>query len=189
MPKTSLAVGILALLLAARAGAAESPPPDLRPLLVIQSSTASTDSLDYTDQRITIYQGGTLTLQDLISLDPRSLSGCDVRVLALGTGSPAALAKLQQALRNGQVGIQRDCGLGQDSGVNLDYRLEWTSPRGRTNRFKFGTFYQNGCPAGLALVKKAVEDYVEAVVNAPGTKVVRSGLCARSLTSAAGGAR
>jgi len=181
MPKSSLAVVPLPLLLAARValgatavlGAAPPPPPDLRPLLEIQTHTFSTDSAEFADQEITIYQGGTLQYKATSGPVPT----CVNTTLALGTGAPAAFAPLKQALRVGQVGIQKDCGKGFEFGTNLEYRLEWRSTTGRVNRFEFGTLYKSGCPAGVAVIKKAIDDYVAAVLSAPGTKVIRSAPC------------
>jgi hypothetical protein len=45
------------------------------------------------------------------------------------------------------------------------------------NRFRFGTFYQQGCPAGVAAIKKAVSDYLGAVLSERGTKIIRSNPC------------
>jgi hypothetical protein len=181
MSKTSLAVGTLTFLLAAHAalgadgvlGAAPPPPPDLRPLLEIRTHRFSTDSSEFADQEISIYQGGAVQLKSTNSPG----TSCVNTVLALGTGAPAAFRNLQQALRTGQVGNQRDCGQGFEFGLNLEYSLEWRSTTGRVNSFEFGTLYPSGCPAGVGIIKNAVDAYVAAFLDAPGTKVVRSAVC------------
>jgi hypothetical protein len=146
--------------------------PDLRPLLVIQFKTAGTDSPTFSDDRITIYRGGALLFQA-----EAGNPACTITTLALGPGLESALAALSRALRIGQVGIQRDCGLGLGFGTNLEYQLEWRGKGERVNRFKFGTFYQSSCPAGVALIKDAVDAYLVAVMNDPRTKVIRSNPC------------
>jgi hypothetical protein len=164
----------LALLLAVPTiAAAQTTQSDLRPLLEIHASTLSTDSFNFSDQRITIYQGGALVYQARSGPDQTNQT-CVNATLALGTGSAAALRDLNQALRNGQVGIQRTCGQGSGFGTNLEYELEWTSPTRRMNRFEFGTFYRNDCPAGVAILKDAVDRFVTAVLNDPRTRVIRS---------------
>ena len=181
MSKTSLAVGTLTFLLAVHAalgadgvlGGAPPPPPDLRPLLEIRSHRFSTDSSEFADQEISIYQGGAVQLTGTSSPG----STCVNTVLALGTGVPAAFRNLQQALRTGQVGIQRDCGKGFEFGPNLEYSLEWRSTTGRVNHFELGTLYPSGCPAGVGVIKNAVDAYVTAFLGAPNTKVIRSAAC------------
>ena len=167
MPRTLL---VLLLLLAVPAIAVAQSQPDLRPLLEIHASTFSTDSSLFGDERITIYQGGTLVYQARSSPD----GTCVTTTLALGTATPAALQNLNQALRNGQVGIQRTCALGIEFGINLEYELEWKSNAGRTNHFEFGTAYQRNCPTGVGIIKSGVDRFVTAVVNDPRTKVIRS---------------
>jgi hypothetical protein len=152
---------------------AQTTQPDLRPLLEIHASTLSTDSFNFSDQRITIYQGGALVYQARSGPDQTNQT-CVNTTLALGTSTPEALRNLNQALRNGQVGTQRTCGLGTGFGTNLEYELEWTSPTRRMNRFEFGTFYRSGCPAGVAVIKDAVDRFVTAVLNDRRTRVIRS---------------
>lgn len=172
IPRTSLA---LLLLLAVPMIAAAQPQPDLRPLLEIHASTLSTDSFNFTDSRITIYQGGTLVFQGKNGPDVHNQT-CVNTILALGTATPAARQNLKQALENGRVGTQRTCGQGLGLGINLEYELEWKSTTGRTNRFEFGTFYPNGCPAGVTIIKDAVDRFVTAVLNDRSTRVIR-GTC------------
>lgn len=174
MLKALLLAVILALGLVAPATPEAGPlaQPDLRPLLVIQAKTFGTDSPTFSDDRITIYKGGTLLFQAEAG-DP----ACTLTTLALGTGASDILATLNRALRIGQVGIQQDCGLGFGFGTILDYQLEWRGKGERVNRFKFGSLYQSGCPSGVALIKDAVDDYILAVMNDPRTKVIRGQPC------------
>jgi hypothetical protein len=176
MLKAVAVAGMLTTLFfaAARLRAQPAAVADLRPLLTITASQTSTDSPDFfTAERFTIYQGGTLQYQAM----RRAIPSCVDTTLALGTGSAGDQRILKRALRTGQVGIQRDCGLGQGFGINLEYQLEWRTPDGRVNRFEFGSFYQSGCPAGVAVIKDAIDAYVRAVFNARGTKIVRSAPC------------
>ena len=170
MPRPLLA---LLFLLAAPALAVAQSQPDLRPLLEVHAKTLNTDSPDFSDARITIYQGGTLVYQGTKGLD-QNHQVCVNTTVALGTATPAALQSLKQALQNGRVGSQRTCGLGLGFGTNLEYELEWTSPTSRVNRFEFGTYYQSGCPAGVATIKDAVDRFVTAVLNDPRTRIIRS---------------
>lgn len=170
MPRTLLA---LFLSLAAPALAVAQSQPDLRPLLEIHVSTLTTDSFNFSDARITIYQGGTLVYQGRSGPDVNDQT-CVNTTVALGTATPAALQNLKQALQNGRVGTQRTCGLGTTFGINLEYEIEWTSPTRRTNHFEFGSFYASGCPAGVATIKDAVDRFLTAVVNDPRTRVIRS---------------
>jgi hypothetical protein len=146
---------------------------DLRPLLEIHVSTLTTDSFNFSDARITIYQGGTLVYQGRSGPDINDQT-CVSTTVALGTATPAALKNLKQSLQNGRVGTQRTCGLGTGFGLNVEYEVEWTSPTRRTNHFEFGTFYPNGCPTGVVIIKDAVDRFLTAVVNDPRTKVIRS---------------
>lgn len=169
--RTLLVLPLLIIVLAAPAAAQSQP--DLRPLLEIHTSTLSTDSFNFSDARITVYQGGTLVYQARGGPDINNQT-CVNTIVALGTSTPTALQNLQQALRNGQVGIQRTCGLGTGFGTNLEYELEWTSPTRRVNRFEFGTFYRTNCPAGVAVIKDAVDRFVTAVLNDRRSRVLRS---------------
>lgn len=169
--RTLLALPFLLAALASPAAAQSQP--DLRPLLEIHSSTLSTDSFNFTDQRITIYQGGSLVYQGKSGPDQTN-QVCVDTVLALGTARPAVLQSLNQELRRGQVGAQQTCGQGLDFGINLEYELEWTSPTRRVNQFEFGTFYQSNCPAGVATIKNAVDRFVAAVLADSRTKVIRN---------------
>jgi hypothetical protein len=176
MPRRLLVLSLLIATLAVPAAAQSQP--DLRPLLEIHTSTLTTDSFNFSDARITIYQGGTLVYQARGGPDVNAQT-CVNTTVALGTATPAALQNLKQALRNGQVGTQRTCGLGTGFGTNLEYELEWTSPTRRMNRFEFGTFYQSGCPAGVAIIKNAVDRFVRVVLNDPRTRIIRSTPCPR----------
>lgn len=176
MPRMLLVLPLLIAVLAAPAAA--QPQPDLRPLLEIHTSTLTTDSFNFSDARITIYQGGTLVYQARGGPDINNQT-CVNTTVALGTATPAVLRDLKQALQSGRVGIQRTCGLGTGFGTNLEYELEWTSPTRRMNRFEFGTFYRNDCPAGVATIKDAVDRFVTAVLNDPRTRVLRSTPCPR----------
>lgn len=174
MLKAPVMTSLILSLLAATAQAAAGPiaQPDLRPLLEIQGSSTGTDSPLSGDERITIYQGGALLYQ--AKVDDGT---CLLTTLALGPGSANSLKGLRRALRTGQVAIQRDCGLGLGFGTNIEYQVAWQGLDRRVNRFKFGTFYQSNCPSGVALIKKAYEDYVSAVLSDPGSKVLRSNPC------------
>lgn len=171
MPRRLLVLPFLIAVLAASATAQSQP--DLRPLLEIHAKTLNTDSPDFSDARITIYQGGTLVYQGRRGLD-QNHQVCDHTTVALGTATPAALQSLKQALQNGRVGIQQTCGLGLGFGTNLEYELEWKSTTGRTNHFEFGTYYTSSCPAGVAIIKDAVDRFVTAVLADPRTRVIRS---------------
>jgi hypothetical protein len=147
--------------------------PDLRPFLEIHARTEGTDSPTFTDERISIYQSGALVYQARGGVE----GGCIVTTLALGPGSASALRPLRRALRTANVAALQDCGLGFGFGTNLEYQLDWQGLDGRTNDFKFGTFFQSGCPSGVALIKDAVEDYVAAILQDPETKKITSNPC------------
>ncbi len=175
MLKSVASVTLLALGLVAPAalGAAPIIQPDLRPFLDIQVKTAGTDSPTFGDERLTIYQSGALVYQTRSGVE----GGCVLTTLALGPGSASQLRAVRRALRSGDVANQQDCGLGLGFGTNLDYQLAWQGLDGRKNDFKFGTFYQSGCPSGVALIKDAVEDYLSAILSDPATTVIRSNPC------------
>ena len=166
MPRNLSAAALVALLTAPAVLAQE------RPLLDVTSSEFNTDGPPSSFQRITVLQGGTLMLQ------VRSNNGrCVFTRLATGTGSEVALRRLNRALRTGQVGSQTNCGLGFQFGTNLEYELAWQNTNGRSNRFKFGTYYRTNCPAGVARIKDAVDAFVTAVLRDPETQVLENNRC------------
>ena len=174
MPKLAAGMMVLALCSGLPGALAVEPPqqPDLRPFLDIQVHSFSTESLSFLDERTTIYQSGALVYQARNGFEEE----CAHTTLALGPGSAAALRPIRRALRSGDVANQQDCGLGSDFGFYL-YQLAWEGLDGRTNDFQFGALYPSGCPAGVALVKEAVEAYLRAVLSDPATKVISNDPC------------
>ncbi len=163
---------ILSLLAPAMLTAAPLAQPDLRILLDIHGNTTGTDGPPSGTERIALYQGGAVLYEAKVFT-----GDCDITTLALGPGLPSALKAVRRALRTGQVSAQKDCGLGFQFGTNIEYQVSWRGLDARTNTFKFGTYYQSNCPSGVALIKKAYEDYASAVLSDPQTKVIRSNSC------------
>jgi hypothetical protein len=171
------AFGILAAVIQG-AGAAQEPV-DLRPLLRIHTvletggkECSNIPRANALEQDLFVTSDGVLYSTRVLADGPEG--DCRFRArLVRGAATGLQFVRLQRNLRRHQIGLQTDCGISGDVGVQGRHEVTWYGQDQRHNSFRVvigGNASLPPCPVAIRKLFKAVSNLEESVSRNPGAE-------------------